>query len=246
MPGLLAPEALEIRALPEDVSWLDAESAHPHLSAMYYSKVLRSSKGQCMLLRFDGHGQIGPPSPTWNALSVPLRGSSESFSCSSHFSNYITYEMTDSPRIALGCDWSANASISGPQTSGSIPYITINQNHNYDSMINQCQCSDSHNLSSTPISSSPEKNIQHLFRIPMTTDHGLSKTLHYERTFFKGSVSCQGHFGMQVGKSGDLTANVLVGERPLYPLGQGSPTPGLVPPGVDWPSGIPGIVPVGR
>ncbi|CAB1418195.1 unnamed protein product [Pleuronectes platessa] len=65
---------------------------------------------QCMLLRFDGHGQIGPPSPTWNALCVPLRGSSESFSCSSHFSIHV--EMTDSPRIALGCDWSANASIS--------------------------------------------------------------------------------------------------------------------------------------
>ncbi|CAB1430924.1 unnamed protein product [Pleuronectes platessa] len=44
--------------------------------------------------------------------------------------------MAESPRIALGCDWSANASISGPQTSCSIPYITINQNHNYDSMIN--------------------------------------------------------------------------------------------------------------
>ncbi|CAB1450983.1 unnamed protein product [Pleuronectes platessa] len=49
-----------------------------------------SSQGQCMLLRFDGHGQIGPPSPTWNALSVSLRGSSESFSCSSHFSNYTS------------------------------------------------------------------------------------------------------------------------------------------------------------
>ncbi|CAB1430899.1 unnamed protein product [Pleuronectes platessa] len=47
-------------------------------------------KGQCILLRFDGHGQIGPPSPTWNALSGPLRGSSESFSCSSHFSNYTS------------------------------------------------------------------------------------------------------------------------------------------------------------
>ncbi|CAB1423885.1 unnamed protein product [Pleuronectes platessa] len=39
--------------------------------------------------------------------------------------------------------------------------------------LDQCQCSDSHNPSSTPISSSPEKNIHHLFRIPMTTDHGL-------------------------------------------------------------------------
>ncbi|CAB1414482.1 unnamed protein product [Pleuronectes platessa] len=38
---------------------------------------------------------------------------------------------------------------------------------------NQRQCSDSYNPSSTPISSSPEKNIHHLFRIPMTTDHGL-------------------------------------------------------------------------
>ncbi|CAB1430418.1 unnamed protein product [Pleuronectes platessa] len=54
-------------------------------------------KGQCMLFRFDGHGQIGPPSPTWNALSGPLRGSSESFSCSSHY-----VEMAESPRIALG------------------------------------------------------------------------------------------------------------------------------------------------
>ncbi|CAB1446425.1 unnamed protein product [Pleuronectes platessa] len=49
-----------------------------------------SSEGQCILLRFDGHGQIGPPSPTWNALSGPLRGSSESFSCSSDFSNYTS------------------------------------------------------------------------------------------------------------------------------------------------------------
>ncbi|CAB1457235.1 unnamed protein product, partial [Pleuronectes platessa] len=37
----------------------------------------------------------------------------------------------------------------------------------------QCQCSDSHNPSSTPISSSPGKNTHHLFRIPMTTNHGL-------------------------------------------------------------------------
>ncbi|CAB1432017.1 unnamed protein product [Pleuronectes platessa] len=51
---------------------------------------VRTCKGQCMLLRFDGHGQIGPPSLPWNALSGPLRGSSESFSCSSDFSNYTS------------------------------------------------------------------------------------------------------------------------------------------------------------
>ncbi|CAB1416832.1 unnamed protein product [Pleuronectes platessa] len=42
---------------------------------------------------------------------------------------------------------------------------------------NQRQCSDSYNPSSTPISSSPEKNIHHLFRIPMTMDRGLCPLL---------------------------------------------------------------------
>ncbi|CAB1423306.1 unnamed protein product [Pleuronectes platessa] len=72
---------------------LRVPSANLELSGRVFKRNISSpstSKGQCMLLRFDGHGQIGPPSPTWNALSVPLRGSSESFSCRAHFSNYTS------------------------------------------------------------------------------------------------------------------------------------------------------------
>ncbi|CAB1456032.1 unnamed protein product [Pleuronectes platessa] len=60
------------------------------------------AQGQCMLLRFDGHGQIGPPSPTWNALSVPLRGSSESFSCSSQGLSMLLRSATDSEKHTDG------------------------------------------------------------------------------------------------------------------------------------------------
>ncbi|CAB1456726.1 unnamed protein product [Pleuronectes platessa] len=76
-------------ALTEIMSF-DAQSIANELQQQIQNNGLAELKGQCMLLRFDGHGQIGPPSPTWNALSVPLRGSSESFSCSSHFSNYTS------------------------------------------------------------------------------------------------------------------------------------------------------------
>ncbi|CAB1432815.1 unnamed protein product [Pleuronectes platessa] len=70
--------------------WGEGCKEHPYLDDYLHDPSQYKCKGQCMLLRFDGHGQIGPPSPTWNALSVPLRGSSESFSCRAHFSNYTS------------------------------------------------------------------------------------------------------------------------------------------------------------
>ncbi|CAB1427552.1 unnamed protein product [Pleuronectes platessa] len=70
--------------------YLPGPKCNADFGASFWCLSQLKTKGQCMLLRFDGHGQIGPPSPTWNALSGPLRGSSESFSGSSNFSNYTS------------------------------------------------------------------------------------------------------------------------------------------------------------
>ena len=64
------------------------------------------------------------------------------------------------------------------------------------------------------------------FLVLMTTQSSLhthsysasiSSTLLFYEAQFRVQHLAQGHFGMQMGKTGDQTADLLVGGRPLYP-----------------------------
>ncbi|CAB1434086.1 unnamed protein product [Pleuronectes platessa] len=101
--------------------------------------------------------------------------------------------------------------------------------------VTQRQCSDSHNPSSTPISPSPEKNIHHLSRIPMTMDCRLCQVLLIDTVMGeqnnkecdRQTTGCRLDAG-EVQREGRHTAEVL---KPVgLPLSEKVPSsnPGLV------------------